>query len=119
MSVVASVAMRLTVVAACGLAAMVASYAQVPNDDALPPTVAPWFDRGEVPTWENDPHFQKDVFTFCRVYFDSYYGRGRGAKCLTDYPDSDLNFSLRPPTVDDHQGGSSANRAAADRSANL
>ena len=44
------------------------------GDPLLPPTVPQWFDRGEVPDWENDPKFEKDVFTFVRVYFDSYAG---------------------------------------------
>ncbi|MCC9657266.1 DUF4159 domain-containing protein [Rhodopirellula halodulae] len=53
-------------------------------------------DRNGVPTWEVDPKFPKDCFTFVRIEYDSYGGRGRrGGGCWTDYPDSDLNFSLR------------------------
>ena len=53
-------------------------------------------DRRGVPTWEVDPRFQSDLFTFARVRYDSYGGRGRGGGgWRTDYPDSDLNFSLR------------------------
>lgn len=53
-------------------------------------------DRNGVPTWEVDPRFPQDSFTFARIEYDSYGGRGRGGGgCWTDYPDSDLNFSLR------------------------
>ena len=55
--------------------------------------------RAGVPMWEIDMDFPRDVFTFARVrYSDGYGGRGwgrRGGKWATDYPDSDLNFSLR------------------------
>lgn len=47
--------------------------------------------RNGVPTWENDRSFKQDVFTFCRLRFDS---RSRWG-WQTDYPDSDLNFSYR------------------------
>lgn len=50
------------------------------------------FDRRGVPTWEFDERFEADLFTFVRVRYDSY---GRGGGWATDYPDSDLNFSLR------------------------
>lgn len=52
-------------------------------------------DRRGVPTWDVDRQFPGDTFTFARVYYDSYYGRGGGGGWATDYPDSDLNFSLR------------------------
>ena len=53
-------------------------------------------DRRGVPNWETDKRFPGDLFTFARVEYDSYYGRGRGGGgWRTDYPDSDLNFSLR------------------------
>lgn len=54
-------------------------------------------DRNGVPTWEIDAEMPSDTFTFARVRYDSYgrgYGR-RGGGWATDYPDSDLNFSLR------------------------
>lgn len=88
-----TVGMRLAMVGVVS-ALVVGVHAQFAEPD-LPPTVPNWFNRGDVPTWENEPEFQKDVFTFCRVYFDSAYGGRRSAKCMTDYPDSDLNFSLR------------------------
>jgi hypothetical protein len=54
-----------------------------------------------VPGWKVDPHFKHDVFTFVRVEYDStrrgrrgWGGRGWGA-WMTDWPDSDLNFSFR------------------------
>ncbi|MEQ1826159.1 MAG: DUF4159 domain-containing protein [Pirellula sp.] len=49
-------------------------------------------DRNGVPVWEIDKPFVKDLFTFVRVKYDSYGGRGGWA---IDFPDSDLNFSLR------------------------
>lgn len=53
-------------------------------------------DRKGIPDWEIDPQFEKDVFTFVRVEYDSFRGRGRrGGDWLTDWPDSDLNFSYR------------------------
>nr|WP_145170429.1 DUF4159 domain-containing protein [Rubripirellula lacrimiformis] len=53
-------------------------------------------DRRGVPSWDVDPKFIGDTFTFARVRYDSYGGRGRGGGgWRTDYPDSDLNFSLR------------------------
>jgi hypothetical protein len=54
-------------------------------------------DRAGVPDWEVDERFQKDVFTFVRVQYDSFsggYGRG-GGRWATDWPDSDLNFPYR------------------------
>ena len=52
--------------------------------------------RNGVPTWETSERFKHDVFTFARVRYGSYGGRGWGRdKWLTDYPDSDLNFSFR------------------------
>lgn len=57
-------------------------------------------DRRGVPNWENDPDFKNDVFTFVRIQYDSWGGRGRrgwgrGWTWDTDYKDSDLNFSYR------------------------
>lgn len=59
-------------------------------------------DRRGVPDWETDREFAEDVFTFVRIQFDSYGGRGGygrrgrgGGKWATDWPDSDLNFSYR------------------------
>jgi hypothetical protein len=65
-------------------------------------------DRAGVPNWKVDEHFKNDVFTFVRIEYDSYGGRGGGRggrggwgygggwqRWLTDFPDSDLNFSFR------------------------
>ncbi len=53
-------------------------------------------DRNGVPVWETDPKFKSDLFTFARVKYSSHGGGGwGGGKWLTDYPDSDLNFSYR------------------------
>lgn len=45
-----------------------------------------------IPTWENPKGFVNDTFTFARVKYDSGWRRGGWH---IDYPDSDLNFSLR------------------------
>ena len=53
-------------------------------------------DRNGVPTWDVDPAFKSDVFTFVRVRYSSYGGRGYGGGgWATDWPDSDLNFPFR------------------------
>lgn len=44
--------------------------------------------------WEHDENFAHDAFTFARVIYRSE-GRRRGGGWDTDFPDSDLNFSLR------------------------
>ncbi|MCA9086849.1 MAG: DUF4159 domain-containing protein, partial [Planctomycetaceae bacterium] len=49
-------------------------------------------DRRGVPDWKIDEKFKDDVFTFCRIRYNSY---GRWGKWATDYPDADLNFSYR------------------------
>ncbi len=50
------------------------------------------YDRNGVPDWKVDPDYKEDVFTFARLRYDSWRGRGGWA---TDHPDSDLNFSFR------------------------
>ena len=51
--------------------------------------------RGDVPNWEIDKKFPKDVFTFVRIKYESdFYGR-RGYGWSTDFRSSELNFSLR------------------------
>ncbi len=52
-------------------------------------------DRGGVPDWEVNENFPGDLFTFVRIKYDSFGGRGGGGGWATDYRDSDLNFSLR------------------------
>ncbi len=68
--------------------------------------------RHDIPDWKFDKRFPSDSFRFVRLQYPSYqsgydngnynrgYGggrRGRGGRggWLTDYPDSDLNFSFR------------------------
>lgn len=47
-------------------------------------------------TWEVDPEFKRDVFTFVRIRYQSEGRRSRwGGDWATDYPDSDQNFSYR------------------------
>jgi hypothetical protein len=48
--------------------------------------------RNGVPEWDVDKRFIADTFTFARVRYSSYSYRDKWA---IDYPDSDLNFSLR------------------------
>ena len=56
----------------------------------------PVADRMGVPDWENEPGFEKDVFTFARVVYNSdTWGYRRGGGWPTDWPASDLNFSFR------------------------
>lgn len=50
-------------------------------------------DRKGIPDWEVQAHMPDDVFTFVRIQYESWSGRGGGWR--TDYPDSDLNFSYR------------------------
>src|SRR5262245_8486069 len=50
-------------------------------------------DRHGVPKWDVDSNFRSDVFTFVRVQYGSAYGRSNS--WLTDFPDSDLNFTFR------------------------
>ncbi len=56
-------------------------------------------DRNGVPVWEVNEKFPGDLFTFVRIRYDSYGGYGGGygggGGWATDFPDSDLNFSLR------------------------
>ena len=58
-------------------------------------------DRLGLPEWQNAPEFKSDVFTFVRIRYSSYGGRGyyggwrRGGGWRTDWPASDLNFSFR------------------------
>ena len=51
-------------------------------------------DRRGVPDWKLDEEFPEDVFTFARVVYGAYGGRGQG-RWQVDWPDSDLNFSFR------------------------
>jgi hypothetical protein len=48
--------------------------------------------RNGVPTWDVDPDFKHDVFTFVRIEYDSDW---RPGSWLTDFPDADLNLSYR------------------------
>ena len=49
-------------------------------------------DRNGVPRWNVNEQFKQDTFTFVRV---RYHSKGYGPGWATDFPDSDLNFSLR------------------------
>jgi hypothetical protein len=51
--------------------------------------------RSEFPTWEIQPEFKEDVFTFVRVQYDAYGPFGWWDRWNNDYPDGDLNFSFR------------------------
>ena len=86
--------MRGLVVAAVGAVALLTgiSLAQrQPSRNLQLPS-----DRAGVANWENDKAFPKDVFTFVRIEYDSYGGRGRwGGRWTTDWPDAELNLSFR------------------------
>ncbi len=45
--------------------------------------------------WQIEPRFEKDVFTFVRIQYDSMGMRGRGQSWQNDFPDCDWNFSYR------------------------
>lgn len=53
---------------------------------------------GETPTWSYPPGFEKDVFTFVRIIYQTA-GHGRrgwdGRRWLTDWPDADVNLAWR------------------------
>ncbi len=52
--------------------------------------------REDYPTWQIPKGFEKDVFTFVRIQFESAGGRGGAfGGWRNDYPDCDLNFSFR------------------------
>ena len=56
----------------------------------------PLANRAEYPTWEIEPVFSKDVFTFVRIEYDSLGGRGGSmGGWRNDFPDCDWNFSIR------------------------
>ena len=48
----------------------------------------------DIPKWKTAPGFKHENFTFARVRYDSSGGY-RSPGWSTDYPDSDLNFSIR------------------------
>ena len=73
----------IVIVAVC---LMQVGHAQRRNPGIMPS------DRNGVPTWEVDPAFKEDVFTFVRIKYNSYRSWSRWA---TDFPDSDLYFSYR------------------------
>ena len=51
--------------------------------------------RSEFPTWEIQPEFKADVFTFVRIQYDADGPFGWWDRWDNDYPDGDLNFSFR------------------------
>ena len=51
--------------------------------------------RDEFATWEINPEFEHDVFTFVRIHYDSDGPYGWWDRWDNDYPDSDWNFSYR------------------------
>jgi hypothetical protein len=57
-----------------------------------PPKPTDLSDRHGIVEWPVDPAFRKDLFTFCRVQYHSYR---YSDSWLTDFPDSDLDFSFR------------------------
>lgn len=59
------------------------------------------WDQNSTPTWENDPQFTNDVFTFARLQYTAQYqlyGRGHidaDLRWLIDFPACDLDLSYR------------------------
>ncbi|MEO0416976.1 MAG: DUF4159 domain-containing protein, partial [Verrucomicrobiota bacterium] len=56
------------------------------------------FGRGrfyDFPTWEVSKETPNDTFCFARLRYNSGSWMGRPRKWMTDYPDSELNFSYR------------------------
>ncbi len=51
--------------------------------------------RTEFPTWEIEPGFEQDVFTFVRIEYDSFGPFGWWDRWDNDHPDGDWNFSYR------------------------
>src|SRR5262245_53634393 len=49
----------------------------------------------DLPPWTNTPAFEKDVFTFTRILFQSSSDRAPWLGWVNDYPDGDLNLSAR------------------------
>jgi hypothetical protein len=93
-------------------ASLVVAMAQEPSEGGRPrhfgvqdgsvPEDPREFRRGghgnEYPTWPVSKSLPNDVFTFARIRYNSYGGRGwgrSGRQWATDYPDSDLNMSYR------------------------
>src|SRR5215510_9954301 len=58
-------------------------------------------DRAGVPDWANETGFEKDVFTFARIHYNSGSGRGGwggwggDGRWYIDAPDADLNLAYR------------------------
>jgi hypothetical protein len=73
----------------------------VVNEDELRTARETDSHSAETPNWTNPRGFEKDVFTFARVIFQSDPsptpggGRMRWLGWWVDYPDADLNFSYR------------------------
>ncbi|MHC4994203.1 MAG: DUF4159 domain-containing protein [Planctomycetota bacterium] len=51
--------------------------------------------RSDYPTWEVSRHFERDLFTFVRIQYDSAGPFGWWVRWDNDYPDGDWNFSYR------------------------
>ena len=51
--------------------------------------------RDEFPTWELQPQFKEDAFTFVRIQYDAHGPFGWWDRWDNDYPDGDWNFSFR------------------------
>lgn len=92
-SVVDFVSFKRVVLVGIAIGMTIVAFAQRGDPGRRGPRREP--NREEYPTWEVDREFQKDVFTFVRIQYDSY-GRGRrGGSWRNDYPDCDWNFSVR------------------------
>lgn len=63
------------------------------------PDLKNYYQRNGIPLWDLHEKMPADVFTFARVAYNSYGGRGgwsrRAGDFRTDWPDADLNLSYR------------------------
>ena len=72
--------------------AVLAQQGRWRRDEHNAKEIPPLTDRHGIDEWAVDPQFKSDLFTFVRIRWHSWRG---GDIWLTDYPDSDLNFSFR------------------------
>jgi hypothetical protein len=86
---------RLIALLSCVLLATLAAFAQRGGERPSRGGRRQAVSRDEYPMWTIDDDFKHDVFTFVRIQYDGYGGRGRGGGWSNDHPDCDWNFSAR------------------------
>jgi hypothetical protein len=86
-----SVALLVAVLLAAGIV-----VAQQQRFRRAPITVDPTkIERGNIPRWDVDPAFPKDVFRFARIQYTTAGAERSSRAWWTDFPDADLNISWR------------------------